>query len=223
MKAEERKELKQNTLVATLEKAGTAIKQGPSRRTVVVGGIALLVVLLLVIYKIIASYTLSLNSERWKVLFSATGTEELRGTDLVSKNAESVQGLAARMQIARQDLIDGRGEGGDPEDRKGVLTNWDNGVKLLTSAGESFKKLAKEYRNSTIDAQLCLFSAAEAYESMGDFDEAIKLYEQASQTGKDNNKPGSLGALAAKAAKRIKDERPLLEELVKELKNRKVN
>ena len=43
MKAEERRELKTNTLVATLERAGRAIKEGPSRRTVVILGILVLV------------------------------------------------------------------------------------------------------------------------------------------------------------------------------------
>lgn len=215
MKAEERKELKQNTLVATLEKAGHALKQGPSRRTVVVVGILLLILLMVIVLKIAGSISEGRNSKRWAELSSATNPEDLR--QLMDKQGDSVQGRAARLQMARQDLNDGLGEGRG-EDRRGILSDYSNGVKLLTSAADAFEKLAKEYRSTPILVQECLYGAAQAREALGDFDEAIRLYEEVGKVSKKKDDPGPLAEQAAKRAQRVKDRRAELEKIQQQLK-----
>src|SRR5262245_7487815 len=109
MKAEERKELKQNTLVATVEKVGHALKQGPSRRSVVVVGILLLIVLLYAVWQIATNISEGRNSKRNLELLTAGSPEDLK--QLIDKQGDTIQGRAARLQMARQNLIDGLGEG----------------------------------------------------------------------------------------------------------------
>src|SRR5438094_9519572 len=113
MKAEERKELKQNTLVATLEKVGHGLKQGPSRRSVVVVGILLLLVLLYAVWQIATNISEGRNSKRNLELLTASTPDDLK--TLVERQGDTTQGRAARLQLARQDLLDGLGAG-PPED-----------------------------------------------------------------------------------------------------------
>src|SRR5437762_2829534 len=105
MKAEHRKELKTNTLVATLERVGHGLREGPSRRTVVIGGIVLLVVLLIVVWVLGDSVATRRDSQRGEQLYSATSTEDV--DRVVEKNRNTVEGRAAQLQIAREELRDG--------------------------------------------------------------------------------------------------------------------
>src|SRR5687768_6062101 len=105
MKADDRKELKSNTLVTTLEKVGHGLKEGPSRRTVIVVGIIGLLVVLYVVWKVATNMSLSRNSERWKELYTADSAEDLSG--LAEKNKTTPQGRGARLQIARDQLRQG--------------------------------------------------------------------------------------------------------------------
>ena len=78
MKAEHRKELKTNTLVATLKSVGQGLKEGPSRRTVVVTGIILLVGLLVVIWVVVKNASDKRASHRWEQLYTSSTMDDLK-------------------------------------------------------------------------------------------------------------------------------------------------
>jgi len=217
MKAEERKELKQNTLVATVEKVGHALKQGPSRRSVVVVGILLLLVLLYAVWQIATNISEGRNSKRNLELLTAGSPEDLK--QLIDKQGDTIQGRAARLQLARQNLIDGLGEGDrdSGEDRRGILSDYKSGAELLRRAAESFEKLAKEYKATPVLVQECYYGAGQAREALGELDEAVRLYEEVGKASPKND-PGPLAEQAAKAAQRVKDRKAELDKIQQQLK-----
>ncbi len=205
MKAEERKELKQNTLVATLEKVGSGLKEGPSRRTVVVLGIVLLVVLLFVVWQLVSGVSASRNSKRWEELSSAGTLADLK--DLTDKN--TVQGRAARLQIARQDLKDGM---------ETIYSDRDEAIKKLQSAAPAFEKLARDFKSTPILVQECLFGAAQAREASGELDQAATLYADLSKRFPES----SLGKQADRLASAVaKDKKTELDKIQEQLKKKK--
>src|SRR5258708_1258038 len=129
MKAEHRKELKTNTLISTLEKVGHGLKEGPSRRTVVVGAIVLLAVLVVVVGVLVKGASDRRDGKRWEELYSAAGTDDLGS--LVKKDRDTVQGRAARLQIARDELAEGLTNIYDEGKR-------DKAIESLKSAAVSF-------------------------------------------------------------------------------------
>ncbi len=205
MKAEDRKELKQNTLVATLEKVGSGLKEGPSRRTVVVIGIVLLVVLLIVVWRLVSGVSTSRNSKRWEELYAATSTKDL--DNLVEKSKNTVQGRAARLQIAREELQDGMSK---------IYTDRDEAIKSLRSAAGTFEKLAVDFKSTPILVQECLFGAAQAREASGEFDEAITLYADVAKRFPDS----TLGKQANTLASALKDKKPELDRIQDQLKKK---
>jgi tetratricopeptide (TPR) repeat protein len=167
MKADDRKELKSNTLVATLEKVGHGLKEGPSRRTVVVLGIIGLLVVLVVVWKVATNMSLSRNSGRWKDLYTADSPESV--SDLSEKHKNTPQGRGIRLQIARDQLLAGLDE---------IYTDRVKGGQNLKDAAEGFEQLAKEFKAVPILVQECLLGAGEAREALGEFDEAVKRYKE---------------------------------------------
>ena len=192
MKAEHRKELKTNTLISTLEKVGHGLKEGPSRRTVVVGGIVLLAVLVVVVWVLIKGAIDRRDGKRWEQLYSASGTDDLGS--LVKKDRDTVQGRAARLQIARDELAEGLTNIYDEGKR-------DKAIESLKSAAVSFATLAKEYKKTPILVQECLYGEAQAREAAGELDKAIDLYEELADRFKDS----PLAEQAAEQARKVKE------------------
>jgi hypothetical protein len=211
MKAEERKELKTNTLVHTLERVKDGLKQGPSRRTVVVLGVLGLVVLLFVVWKIAANLSEKRNSKRWEELYTAKSPAEL--DSLVEQNKNTVQGRAARLQIARDDLrsalsgsFDGTG--------KSIYDDSGKATEKLKHAADEFEKLAKDFKATPILVQECLFGAAQASEAIGEFGRAEELYADVAKRWPDS----PLGEQAGKSAERVHDKKSELEKIQGALK-----
>jgi hypothetical protein len=203
MKAEHRKELKTNTLVSALEKVGTGLKEGPSRRTVVVVGIVLLVVLLVVVWKLLSNLADSRNSARWEKLYAATSPDDL--DTLIEKNRNTIQGRAAQLQVARQNLREGLSQ---------IYDNRTDATKTLRKAAESFETLAKEFKKTPILVQECLFGAAQAHEAIGELTDARALYEDLAKRFKDS----PLGEKAGELAEKLKDKTAEIEDLQKQFK-----
>jgi hypothetical protein len=205
MKAEERKELKQNTLVATLEKVGAGLKEGPSRRTVVILGIILLVVVLYIVWRMVSGASETRNSKRWEELYSAGSLKDL--DDLVDKNKNTVQGRAARLQIARDDLLEGTTK---------IYTDHEEAVKLLQSAATSFEKLARDFKSTPILVQECLVGAAQAREAAGELSEAVNLYSDLAKRFPDS----TLGKQADTLASSLEKKKAELEKIQAQLKKK---
>jgi hypothetical protein len=205
MKAEHRKELKTNTLVATLKSVGQGLKEGPSRRTVVVTGIILLVVLLIVIWFVVKGASDRRASHRWEQLYSASTIDDLK--DLADKNRNTVQGKAAQLEIARENLIVGLEKLYDRDERP-------KAIERLKEAADSFESLAKDFKSTPIIVQECLFGAAQAREAAGELDEALAHCEQFSDRFADSK----LAEQAEELAKKIKARKADLKKLEDELK-----
>jgi outer membrane protein assembly factor BamD (BamD/ComL family) len=206
MKAEDRKELKQNTLVATLEKVGSGLKEGPSRRTVVIFGIIFLVVVLYIVWRMVSGASESRNSKRWEELYAASDLKDLDNL-LSDANKNTVQGRAARLQEARADL------------QSGMATiyskgEYDDAVKQLKKAADSFEKLARDFKSTPILVQECLFGAAQAREAIGEVSEAITLYADLARRYPDSN----LGKQADTLASSLDKKKAELEKIQAQLK-----
>jgi tetratricopeptide (TPR) repeat protein len=201
MKAEHRKELKTNTLISAIEKVGHGLKEGPSRRTAVIGGIVLLVVLLVGVWMFLSKLSDKRNSDRWKQLYAAGSPDDL--DKLIEKNRNSAQGRAAQLQVARQDLASGL---------RDIYDDRADAIKRLKKAAESFETLAREFKKTPILVQECLFGAAQAHEAAGEIKEAIALYEDLAKRFKDT----PLGEQGGELATKLKNKSPELEDLQKQ-------
>jgi hypothetical protein len=205
MKAEERKELKTNTLVHTLERVKDGLKQGPSRRTVVILGIVGLLVLLIVVWNIAAGVSERRNSARWEKISAATSPEDLESLATEFKN--TAQGRVARLQIARNNLQDGLGA---------IYIDNSGAVTKLSHAADEFEKLAKDFKATTVLVQECLFGAAQAREAVGEFDRSQELYADIAKRWPDSQ----LGQQAEQNADRLKEKKAELEKIQAALKNK---
>lgn len=183
MKAEHRKELKTNTLVSTLEKVGHGLKEGPSRRTVVIGGIILLAVVLFIVWNMVQGASDRRAGKRWTRTWSATGTEDLDDKDPISRLLRARENLA----LGLPDIYD--------------RTKRDKAIERLDSAAISFSKLANDFKKTPILVQECKYGEAQAREALGELDVAIGLYEDLASTYKDS----PLGEQAAEQATKVKN------------------
>lgn len=181
MKAEERKELKTNTLVSTLERVGRRFREGPSRRTMIVIGIGVLALILIVTISLVKNANERKSARRWGELMTADKTEDLG--DLADKNASTDAGRAARLQLARAELRKGTDDLLKP-------AIYNDAVKRLKATADEFEKLAKDYGKilTTLEVE-CLMGAAEAREAVGDTSEAVSLYEQAEKRAAKETEP----------------------------------
>src|SRR5205823_892350 len=151
-----------------------------------------------------ANLSESRNSKRWEQLQAAADSEDLRA--LAEKSKNTVQGRAARLQIARDDLYEGLTHVYD-SDRTLAMGK-------LGQAAREFETLTKDFKATPILVQECLFGAAQAREAMGEFDAAVALYEDLHKRW-----PDSLLARDAEAnARRIQAQKDELEKLQNELK-----
>jgi hypothetical protein len=202
MKAEERKELKSNTLVKTMEHVGKSLKEGPSRRTAVTLGIIGLVVLLVVIWRIASNVSASRNSERWEKLATVDSVTDLES--FVKDNGDTIQGRAAQLQVARDKLTSGLDQ---------IYNSSKAAETDLKEAAASLDRLAGDFKSTPVLAQECLLGAAQAYEALGKFKEAADRCEQLKKTYKDS----PLARDAATLLDRIEKRKAELEKVQAEL------
>jgi hypothetical protein len=206
MKAEERKQLQKNDLVAGIEKLMTTVKEGPSNNTVMYSTLAVVAVALVVI--LISTWIYFTNESksaaalRWEDLNSinsanewSVNPDELERFAKDPKNAGTPQARLARFELARYWVQDARKLASDPFlMRAEAISNVKKGRDL-------YKELANESGDVPAQAQEALMGAAKGSETIGEIDEARKYYEKLQK-----EYPQSVyGQEAAKQLKRLAD------------------
>lgn len=171
MKAEHRKELMTNTLANRLGEAMHSVKEGPSRSTLFVLVAIGLVVILVLVWRYLASSADEADSARWFRLDSLSTPEKLKEF-IEDKDAEGhTQGRLARLEEARRSLYEGLRKLGNAGTRKKALED------LQRSAG-LYDKLTEECADKPLLHQQVLMGAAKAHESLGEADPARRYYQQ---------------------------------------------
>jgi len=171
MKAEHRKELMTNTLAHRLGEAVHGIKEGPSRGTVfVLAGVGLIVILVLV-WRYLATSGEEADSARWLKWDSVATPEQLKAFVENKEAEDQTQGRLARLEEARRSLYDGLRQLGNAGTRKKALEE-------LKNASELYEKLVAELADKPLLHQQALMGAAKAYESLGDAEQARRYYQQ---------------------------------------------
>jgi hypothetical protein len=171
MKAEHRKELVTNTLANRLGEAVQSMKEGPSRGTVVVLAAAGLIVILIFVWRYLATSAEETDSARWFKWDSLTTPEQLKAF-VEDKDAEGQpQGRLARLEEARRSLHEGLRQLGNIGTRKKATED-------IQRAAGLYDKLADECADKPLLHQQVLMGSAKAHESLGEADQARKYYQQ---------------------------------------------
>jgi hypothetical protein len=206
MKAEERKQLQKNDLVAGIEKLMTTVKEGPSNNTVMYTTLAVVGVALVVI--LVSTWIYFTNESksgaalRWEDLNSinsanawSVNPDVLERFAKDPKNAGTPQARLARFELARYWMQDARKLASEPfQVRAEAISNVKKGRDL-------YKELASESGDIPAQAQEALMGAAKGSETIGEIDEARKYYEKLQK-----EYPQSVYGLdAAKQLKRLAD------------------
>jgi hypothetical protein len=172
MKAEHRKELVTNSLAQTLGQTIQGLKEGPSRRTVLVLVVIGLALILYFAWHYFSASSEAADSElwvRWDNLVSPGQVDAMLKENDV---ADTPQGRLARFLAARSALQEGLRELGQPSGKS---------QENLKKAADLYGKLAGETGRNPLLHQEALLCAAQAHESLGQYDEAKRLYGQLAQ------------------------------------------
>ncbi len=224
MKAEQRKHLETNTLVEGLGKLAHGFQQGFTRSFwLLVGGIVV-VGILIYVWNLAATHSQQRSASLWYKWNQLDGVEEVdkqmgaleekerqhlmfglgtvkermdleRLEKFAQENGSTVQGRLARFQLARLYLYEGSRDLGQAEKRSSARGN-------LEKAATTYAGLIKEARDIPVLHQEAMLNCAKARESLGDIDEARKLYQQLSST----YPKSSMGELAGQQVERLEKE-----------------
>jgi tetratricopeptide (TPR) repeat protein len=204
MKAEHRKELTTNALADYLGNALQHAKEGPSQKTLIYGGIVLLVVAIGAAFWYFSSLAKAKDSgrwEQWSGLSQDAGAtaddknilamaEKYPGSfpetrhrlaeldKFERENAGTAQARLARFQIARLLMKQTDANGRRSENLDDKKRNLEDEKKRLDKAREMYQKLIDESGDVPALAQEAIFNTAKASEDLGDFDGAKKFYER---------------------------------------------
>ena len=203
MKAEHRKELMTNTLASRLGETIQGFKEGPSRGTILILVAIGLIVVVILVWRYLASSKEEADSTRWLNWDRLASPEALK--EFAEKNQGELPGRLARLEEARRALHDGLRNLGDPGTRAQAQGD-------IRKAAEIYDKLADELADKPLLHQQVLMGAAKAHESLGEYDPARKYYEQL--TRKYGNT--KLGEEAAADLKRLDESKSDLEALREE-------
>lgn len=171
MKAEHRKELMTNTLAHRLGDAVQSMKEGPSRGMLFALVAVGLIVLMVLIWRYLATSAEETDSARWLKWDSLATPEQLKAF-VENKDMEGqAQGRLARLEEARRSLYEGLRQLGNASTRKKALED-------LQRAATLYDALATEYGDKPLLHQQALMGAAKAHESLGEGDQARRSYQQ---------------------------------------------
>jgi tetratricopeptide (TPR) repeat protein len=226
MKAEERKALETNDLKAGWEKMREGLGQGPPRIVVIGLVIAAVVVVLFLVWRWLANRAAEAGANALVVIQQMTDGTDIRALDklvdsssekpvvfpnettitarrdqlmvkqlqeFATSNPRSLEGRMARLRLARLSLYLGERDVTNPHPffKQNAKDN-------LQRARDVYNKLAPDCADLPLLQQECILNQGRACESLGEFDEARKFYQQAS---KDANTPS--GELAKQALARL--------------------
>jgi len=190
MKAEHRKELMTNTLANRLGETIQGLKEGPSRGTLLLLTAIALIVIVVLVWRYLASSKEEADSARWLKWDRLASPEQL--DKFANENQGELPGRLARLEEARRNLHNGLRNLGDVGTRNQARED-------IKKAAETFDKLAEELTDKPLLHQQVLMGAAKAHESLGEYEQARKQYEELTR------KYGStkLGEAAAEDLKRL--------------------
>ena len=171
MKAEHRKELMTNTLANRLGEAVQSMKEGPSRGTIFVLTAVGLIVILILVWRFLATSAEESDSARWLKWDSLTTPGQLKAFVEDKDVQDQPQGRLARLEEARRALHNGLQQLGSSGSRKEALAD-------IQKAAELYDQLAGELADKPLLHQQSLMGAAKAHESLGDAEQARKFYQQ---------------------------------------------
>jgi hypothetical protein len=241
MKAEERKHLTTNSLAESLGHLIEKAKQGPSRRTLIIGGVIALAVILFFTWRYFSRSAEENSSARTVGTLTLMDPDQLQPTlnkltedkaqpregenpqDFLTAarfeafikdkaNEGTSQARLMRFQLARKRLEWGTRDLGAPRSRDVARDN-------LTRSAEEYEKLVTEASDSPHLVQEALLNAGKARESLGEYDRAKAHYEALS---KKEHEKSAAAAEAALCLARLNDPnyQATLEALANELKKR---
>lgn len=194
MKAEHRKELVTNTLANRLGEAVQTMKEGPSRGTLFVLIAIAVVVILVLVWRYLASSAEEADSTRWFRWDSLTTPEQLKAFAEDAEVEGHPQGRLARVAEARRSLHEGLRQLGNVGTRKQAMED-------IERAADLYGKLADQCADKPLLHQQVLMGAAKAQESLGDAGQARKYYEML----KDKYKDSVLGRDAVEQIQRLEE------------------
>ena len=185
MKAEHRHELKTNALADTMARVMQTVKTGPSRSSLVIGGLLILAAIVAVTGYFIWHGRSEARSALWvkvddaeRRMDAATTSQEVTESlsdfdDLAKKNPGTLAARVLRFDEARTKFHRGL---------ERLYADHDSAVADLNDARELYGKLAAEVSDNDRDgpllAQEALMNVAKANESLGDVDEALNGYQK---------------------------------------------
>jgi tetratricopeptide (TPR) repeat protein len=171
MKAEHRKELMTNSLAHRLGDAVQSMKEGPSRGTLLVLVAAGLILILILVWRYLASSAEEADSARWLKWDSLSSPGQLKAFAEDADSQSHMQGRLARLEEARRALHDGLRRLGASATRKEATAD-------IQKAAQLYDKLADECADKPLLQQQILMGAAKAHESLGEAEQARKYYQQ---------------------------------------------
>ncbi len=194
MKAEHRKELMTNSLAHRLGDAVQSMKEGPSRGTLFVLVAAGLIVILVFVWRYLASSAEESDSARWLKWDNLASPGQLKEF-VEDKDVQGhVQGRLARVEEARRALHDGlRQLGGSGDARKEGARRDSEAPPSCTASSPTSAPISRLLH------QQVLMGAAKAHESLGEVEQARKYYQQL----KDKHGETVLGRDAAEQLQRL--------------------
>jgi tetratricopeptide (TPR) repeat protein len=188
MKAEHRHELKTNALAETLNRALHGLKAGPSRHSLLIGVVAVVVAVVVVTGFFIWKGQKEGRSALWEKYGVAQGTLDNAGTDdlpgaltkfkeLSDQNPHTLPGAAANFDRARVLLRRGL-ERQYSTERDAALSDIKEARKLYADlAADSFIR-----DSHPLLAEEAMLGVAKADESLGDLDKALEGYRNVAKT-----------------------------------------
>jgi tetratricopeptide (TPR) repeat protein len=235
MKAEERKALEKNDLEAGFDKMREGLRKGPPRSVMIGLGVILVLVVLFFVWRWLSTRAADTSANLLVTLQQMNDGTDIRALadkvdpssadktgsdvsqtarreqlmvqqleDFVRANQRSVEGRMARLRLARLALF--LGERDVTSETPPFLRV--TAQKNLTTARNAYNQLVTDYADTPLLQQEALLNQGRACESLGEFDQALKLYQQAS---KDSSTPS--GERAKQEAERLEKHRKEAEEL----------
>ena len=150
------------------------VKENTSRTTWIVGGLVLLVLVLIFVWRLVAASAAEREAVRWRTWDESDTVSELAA--FADQNAEKTPGRLARFQLARFELLQGLQDLGS-----NLADIRRQAADKIIHAGERYAQLADESKDSPPLAREALLNAGKAYESVGEHDGAKKFYSRLAQ------------------------------------------
>jgi hypothetical protein len=192
MKAEQRKELESNALIARLGRAYAGLKHGPSRGTRFFVGLAIVAALIGLAWWYFSATSATGSSARWLKLDEVIFPEQLTGFLQDPEIKDTPQARLGRFLEARDSLRDGLAELGSDHKK---------GVALVKQGTKLYEELLKESGRVPLLQQEALWGAAKGNEALGNLDKAKGLYARLEK----EFPRSALGEDAARQLKRLQE------------------